>query len=390
MERQRHRTVAAGPIVTARLGVTQDRRGARYRAQAAPRSGWMAPAAALVLVTVLAASCGASGSSASTSGRAGPSSTPLRPHALPPLTQAQLTQVLPSTTSSNIAAPDDPDLVALDPSVQPNGELFVFLPGTGGQPGCCQLLLEEAATAGFAAIGLTYPNSTSVASRCGNDATCFGPARQNILDGSQPGPGGSIAPDNAVEYRLASLLAYLAGRQPDRWGRFLKGSSVDWSRVVIAGHSQGGGEAAYIGGVEHTEGVAMLAAPVDSTNGSQPQAATYLTAGHLTPLSRYVGFDHTADPFERKISSNWAVLGLGGFGPLISVDHREAPYGGSHQLTTSVAVPQVVRVLGAHDSSAVDVQTPMCPDGVPRFVPVWRYMMEVAGGLPLVSSPNPC
>ena len=54
----------------------------------------------------------------------------------------------------------------LDPARQPNGKLFVFLPGTGGVPTSNQLLLSTAADLGYHVIGLSYPNSTAVGTRC--------------------------------------------------------------------------------------------------------------------------------------------------------------------------------------------------------------------------------
>jgi hypothetical protein len=295
-----------------------------------------------------------------------------------------------SATSPAIGAPDGPNLVAVDPSVRPNGELFVFLPGTGGLPRCCEQLLRVAATTGFAAIGLAYPNGVSADRRCGNDLPCYEAVRRNEFDGGTPGPASAVAPDNAIESRLASLLSYLARTQPDgHWSRFLDGTRVDWSRVVVAGHSQGGGEAAYVGKAEATEGIILLSSVVDSTNTQPPVAAPYLASRGRTPQDRYVGFDHTADPFFTKITTGWKALGLERFGGLAPVDDRTAPYGHTHQLITSVGVPRRI-VLPEHDSTAVDIETPECADGTPRFAPVWRYMLQVAGGLRVTASAPPC
>ncbi len=337
---------------------------------------------AAIVVTVSLTGCSSTSSSTEPAAHEGTSP--------PPLSGVTLTEVSPSATSADIGTPDSPNIAAVDPSVPSNGELLVFLPGTGGAPTCCRLLLKVAATQGFLGIGLTYPNTPSVASRCGNNLPCFGWVRQNEFDGAAPGPASSVAQDNAIDFRLRSMLSYLAHSQPNGpWARFLSGTAVDWGRVVVAGHSQGGGEAAYIGKVERAEGVIMLSSDVDSSNTSPPEPAPYLTSGHLTPLSRYIGFDHTGDPFYKKITTDWAALGLGQFGAISSVDNQPAPYKYSHQLTTSVGVPHVV-VLPEHDSTAVDIETPTCAEGTPRFTPVWRYMMEVAGGIPITPSPNPC
>jgi hypothetical protein len=251
--------------------------------------------------------------------------------------------------------------------------------------------LKEAASLGFAAIGLSYPNASSVKSRCANDLSCYGTVRANQFNGTKPSAASSVTPDDAVDFRLSALLKYLHRTQRSGpWGRFLSAGQVDWSRVVIGGHSQGGGEAAFIGTIQHIEGVLMLSAPVDSTNGALPEPARYLSADHRTPMNRYVGFDHTADPSHAKILTDWAALGLGRFGPAVSIDTARPPYLGSRQLVTSVSVPDHTVSNAPHDSTAVDLDTPLCPDGSPRFAPVWRYMLQVAGGLRVTRVSKDC
>jgi hypothetical protein len=207
-------------------------------------------------------------------------------------------QIAPTATNPALVDPPHPDLVALDPAVPSNGELFVFFPGTGGQPDCCTLLVEAAARLGYHAIGLTYQNTQAVGELCKNDLTCYGTVRLDDFNGTDPSSLSDVAPDQSIAARLADLLSYLASKYPSEgWSPFLDGAQVNWDVTVVAGHSQGGGDAAFIAKVERTEGVVMLSSVVDSTSASPPVAATYLTTGHLTPLSRSVGFDHTGDPF---------------------------------------------------------------------------------------------
>ncbi|HLH28949.1 MAG TPA: hypothetical protein VKW77_08525, partial [Acidimicrobiales bacterium] len=88
-------------------------------------------------------------------------------------------EVPPSATAPGLGSPSAPDLAALDPAVRSNGELFVFLPGTGGSPDCCLQLLETAARTGFLAVGLTYENTEAVGRICRNDLSCYGTVRQD-------------------------------------------------------------------------------------------------------------------------------------------------------------------------------------------------------------------
>lgn len=301
-------------------------------------------------------------------------------------------EIQPTATASGLSGPEDPDFVAVDNRVPSNGELFLFLPGTGGQPDCCQYLLETAAQSGFMALGLTYDNTEAVGQICRNNQVCYTVVRQDDLDGSTPGSYADITPTNSIQSRLVDLLRYLAARHPlQGWSQFLVGSTPLWSKIVVAGHSQGGGDAAYIAKVRAVEGVVMLSSDVDSTATDPPVAATYLTTGHLTPLDRYVGFDHTRDPFNDKIEADWTALDLQSFGPAVSVDGNAPPFGNSHELLTSTQVPPgPAPALATHDSTAVDSQTPLCSNATLAFVPVWRYMLQVAGGLPITSGPGLC
>jgi len=310
----------------------------------------------------------------------------------PDTTPVTTYEIAPTATSASLSGPSSPDLAAVDTAVPSNGELLVFLPGTDGHPDCCQYLLETAARTGFLAVGLTYDNTEAVGEICLDDLSCYTTVRQDDFDGSTPSSFTDITPANSIQSRLVDLLQYLAAAHPSQgWGSFLAGSTPVWSKIVVAGHSQGGGDAAYIAKIRAVEGVVMLSSDVDSTATRPPVAATYLTTGHLIPLDRYIGFDHAADPFNDKIETDWTALDLQSFGPAVSVDGKRPPFGNSHELLTSAAVPPgPAPALATHDSTAVDVQTPLCADGLPAFVPVWRYMMEVAGGLPITSGRPVC
>lgn len=300
--------------------------------------------------------------------------------------------IAPSLTSAQVGAPNNPNLVVIDPAAKSNGELFVFFPGTGGQPNCCKYLLDTAAETGFHAIGLTYANATAVGTICRNDLACYGTVRQDDFDGREPNPFVSVAPTNAIQARLVDLLRYLAHHYPaGGWSQFLSGNSPAWSRIVVSGHSQGGGDAAYIAKIRGVEGVVMLSSDVDSTSGTPPVAATYLTTGHLTPVARYVGLVHIRDPFFAKIFTDWTALDLQSFGAKISVDQARTPFGHRHELVTSAIVPGGrAPALATHDSTAVDSQTPICSNGTRALAPVWRYIMQVAGGLAVTSNVQVC
>jgi hypothetical protein len=319
-------------------------------------------------------------------GLAGSSGAAAAPAGAPRLTSLS---VSPSATDPRLAGPNDPNLAVLGPRSSWNGLLLVFLPGSGGQPACCRLFLDEAATLGYHAIGLTYDNTIAVGSRCLNDLACYGVVRQNVFDGSDPTAPTAVVARDGVEHRLAALLATLARTHPrDGWGAFVHHGKPEYRSIVLTGHSQGGGEAAFIGTLRRLRGVVSLSSPPDTND--RHVAAPWLSTvdGGATPLDRYYAFAHTGDPFLPRIEADWAAMGLGGLGLITSVDQTGPPYGYSHQLLSSAALPPVV--LATHDSTAVDGAQPLCPDGSSEYVVVWRYLLQAAGGLPVTASPPGC
>lgn len=291
-------------------------------------------------------------------------------------------QVRPSQTDPALTDPDNANLAVVGPRTRQNGLLLVFLPGTGGKPSCCQLYLRQAVALGYRAIGLTYNNQTAVGTRCLNDLSCYGTVRQNVFDGEDGSVYSSLPPRDGVEHRLVALLRYLAARYPrEGWGQFLARGAPRWRMIVLSGHSQGGGEAAFIGIQRSLRGVVTLSSPPDTNDAYQPATWVSQVNQGRTAIGRVVGFVHSGDPFYARIAADWTAMGLPSLGPLTLVDGTNPPYGTSHQLISSAPLPPVV--LASHDSTAVDSATPLCPNGSPRYAPVWSYMLETAGALPL-------
>jgi hypothetical protein len=69
-------------------------------------------------------------------------------------TSSLLRQVSPQTTDPAIDAWLEPHLAAFDPTAPRQARLFIFFSGSYGQPENQRLILEQAARAGYHAIGL--------------------------------------------------------------------------------------------------------------------------------------------------------------------------------------------------------------------------------------------
>ncbi len=280
--------------------------------------------------------------------------------------------VRPSATDPAIGEPDDDHYVCLADSGPYNGKLLVFLPGTNGRPANATVFLEEAARAGYHAVGLDYPDADSANQICQDDLGCYEGMRQECFDGTDASTGVEVSPASSIKNRLVKLLAWLDRSHPDEgWGAFLAGREPRYEALALAGLSQGGGHAAYIAKIHRVARVLMFSSVCDTDGGDPPTAATWVSAPHATPIERYYGFDHTNDAFAEKIKATWTALGLDRLGPRTSVDTASPPYGGSHQLVTSV--PQLGRKK-AHTCVVADGSTPM-QDGAPMFRDVWQYML---------------
>lgn len=283
-------------------------------------------------------------------------------------------EIAPEQTDAAIAQWREPHLVAYDPQAATRNQLFLFLCGSYGIPARQQLITTLAARLGYHAINLSYPNSWTVGGLCrdSHDPDCHGKVRLDVLDGGERSGLVQIKAAESLEHRLGSLLAYLVTQAPDQsWEQFLDDSGgIDWSKLVVAGHSQGGGQAAIIGKQHRVARVIMLAAPVDHLRTLEHHAA-WLSAPGATPATCYFGFVHGEDQGFEHIQRSWELLGLDAR-PAVTVDQSGPPYGGAQRLITEFGQ---VRRDKYHGCVVADRITPMQLDGTPVFEPVWRYLL---------------
>ena len=266
-------------------------------------------------------------------------------------------------------------------AVAPAGKLFVMLPGTGAIPRFYREIVRTGATRGYHGIGLTYPNDVSVGDRCvaSADPDCAGKVRREVITGEDASTMIAIPRADSIAGRLTSLLGYLDRTYPgEGWAQFLVGGQPDWAKIVVAGHSQGGGHAGFMAKLFALERSVMFSAPGDTGPAPGSNAAWYALP-NVTPVARQFGFTHTGDeliPFG-FVLLNWRGIGIDQFGATVSVDGAAPPFGGSHQLSTSLpANPAAVGLVFAplHSTPVVDTVTPLTPTGVPVFRPVWIHL----------------
>ncbi|MEO0984296.1 MAG: hypothetical protein AAFY20_01980 [Cyanobacteria bacterium J06639_14] len=278
--------------------------------------------------------------------------------------------------STDIAIDDwlEAHYVAIDPSVSPRHQLFLFFGGSHGQPSQQQLIVQQAARLGMHAINLRYPNAWTVGELCrrSRDENCHAKVRLEILEGTNHSDLVEVTRPNSIANRLVKLLRYLHEQNPEQgWSSYLQGDAVQWGAIVVAGHSQGGGHAALIGKHHPVAKVVMLAAPADYSR-TLKTPAPWLAQPGVTPPERYYGFVHTQDPGSDRIQQAWQLLRMAPQEAPTYVDTQVPPYNCAHQLITA-ADPAIRGKF--HGSVATDRTTPKLPDGTPLFQDVWQYLM---------------
>lgn len=275
------------------------------------------------------------------------------------------------------------------PTINPRGKLFVFLPGTQGRPAQYTFILRAAAIRGFHALGLNYQNQVAMGALCQQspDPDCYWNARNVVIFGGGTPVAGQIATSSAdsIFNRLNKALVWLRNNHPaEGWGQFLlSDNSVNWSTVVISGHSQGGGHAGVLVKRVALSRACYFSAPEDWNETTDRPANWTSARSNVTPADRQFGFGSDNDSLvpNSHAFAHWTSLGLGtpSGGPVL-VDNSAAPYSGSQQLRTNLppnpASTALSTALKNHGVTVVDTSTPLDNQGKPLFDTsgVWEYL----------------
>ncbi|GAA4266879.1 BPSS1187 family protein [Frondihabitans peucedani] len=252
------------------------------------------------------------------------------------------------------------------------GPLLLFLPATGHVPNNYRKFLTVAAEQGYHVLGLDFWNQgKSVAKTCGVDARCYTEVQRNRFNGYGPSRFSKVDEANSVLARLHAALDYLVKHDPDGgWDQYTTDESIHWNRIVVAGHSQGGGEAAYIAHRTRVLGQLTFASPIITDEDTR---ASWLRQKGKTPTSVMYGFDDRDDIYYPRIEASWRELGMG-----------------RHPLTARVPVPSATTAKTVHTLvTTADIGdphlshlrtitdlTPMTSKGRPLFLPVWEWMLR--------------
>lgn len=282
--------------------------------------------------------------------------------------QLQTFYVPPVATNAGYAAAQDSNYVALNPAVSSNGKLLVFLVGTNAKTAGYTYFLNLAANLGYHAVAVSYHNSPTVGSVCGNsaDSPCFDKYRQQVCFGT-PGSTAGVDSLNSIATRTRNLLTYLNRTYPAAgWGQFVAGGRPVWGKVALSGHSQGSGHAMYLAKRLGCERVVMFSG-TDDVSVYYRRVAHWERLPGATPPSRLHDLLHLRNegtPYA-VLYQIAQVLGLTAAGPdSATVDGHAPPYGRAQSLYTNV-VPQRTGPDMYHGSTVTNFFTPLAANGTP-------------------------
>jgi hypothetical protein len=196
--------------------------------------------------------------------------------------------------------------------------LVVFLPGTSGVPANAEDFLRVAVSRGYRTISLSYDNEPSVQQACFSNPTiaCAARVRQKRSFGEDVTDRIDDRRWESIESRLLSLLKYLSASHRDQfWTRYVGAETPVWSRIAIAGHSQGGGMAEYIAKKRNVARVVILSGGWDSSSDSPLEptstklAPWYVDPG-VTPAARWYALYHRRENHSHLIAATYRSLGI--------------------------------------------------------------------------------
>jgi hypothetical protein len=300
-------------------------------------------------------------------------------HVIDPLATDPLMSPLdPPNASGNPAF----HLAAIDSGASPANLLLLFLAGSGGVPLQYEDVSIHAASFRLHVLALAYPNYPAVhVLTAGNpDPDLPEAIRRERLYGEPATDLVEVSRADCIENRLVRALQFLHASFPgEGWGSFFTGADLpEWSRVVVSGHSQGAGHAAYLAKDHALAGVVMFGGPGDFVTGAGP--APWLLQPNLTPPGRMFAFTHENDPSAAGFFLNQRILGMEIFGAVQPADGLPANQLTSHMLSSVLPVP----AGNYHSAVAVDDFLPRTMQGTPVYQPIWTSMFR------RVVTPTPC
>lgn len=248
--------------------------------------------------------------------------------------------VQPNEIDINYDTDQDSNLIIRNTTTNIN-KLFLFIGGTGSKAFSYKNISNFAGNLGYDVINLSYPNSVAAASLSNNtDSLAFNKFRQEVCYGTPISDAVTVDSLNSIYTRTVKLLTYLNSTYPTQnWSQYLSNSTtLDWSKIAVGGHSQGGGHASFFAKFHDVERVIMLSSPNDYSDHFS-KSANWLREAGATAMNKHFAYLSLLD---EMVTFNKQLINLEDLGlyPLFDstfVDNASQPYNNSHFLYTTQA-----------------------------------------------------
>lgn len=253
------------------------------------------------------------------------------------------------------------------------GKILFMFPGTNGRPRNYIRFCDVAAKMGYHVIAVAYPNTESARFFCQltEDTACYGNFRREVVFGEEGIEDYVVNPSECILTRMKEAIQTIHQKDPDGgWNQFLPGGNIAWSKILLGGHSQGAGHAAYLAKHFSVYRVLMFAGPNDyHTKLNLP--AGWLFMHSATPASRYFAFLHQHDSLVPVAEQIQQIEALG----IKSPAFRFIP-GQSIPAGTQLFISRLDQDSPfSHISLVIDSHTPVDENKSPLYEPVWRWML---------------
>jgi hypothetical protein len=245
--------------------------------------------------------------------------------------------VQPNQTDGNYAAADQSHYVVRNTKTHLN-KLLLFIGGSFSVPKDYYDVCDYGATIGLDAISLSYPNNVGTAPLgTSSDSLIFDKYRDEICFGNPVSAVIDVDVLNCISTRATKLIVFLKTAYPDQnWGQYLTATnSIEWSKVIVAGHSQGSGHACYLGKKKLVDRVVMFSGPNDYSM-YYSSAGHWLSVAGLTPTTKHFSLLHTQDEivsFSNQVANTRALGLLGANENPLAADNLPTPYSNAHSLS---------------------------------------------------------
>ncbi|MDP4149683.1 MAG: hypothetical protein Q8927_07945 [Bacteroidota bacterium] len=213
--------------------------------------------------------------------------------------QVSVVSVRPDSTDPSLLTIHGNHVAFTPPASAAKHKLVFMIEGTGSAARDLFSFDSSIALLGYSVISVDYPNNV-ITTVCSNspDSSCFNAFRQEIVFGSPVSSLVQVDSMNCLYNRFHLFLRYLVRNYPGQgWDEYLVNDEIQWGKILVGGHSQGAGHAAYFGKKFKLNRVLIFSGPQDYLN-SFFTPASWLYDSTATDVSRYYAFLHTRDPYD--------------------------------------------------------------------------------------------